>query len=48
MFIIAIITIALIGVSQSNHDNGDSGKIVTVVEKCQTFEGEKKCKLTYK
>lgn len=46
MFILAIITIALIGASQSNHKEEENGKIVT--EHCTTQGHEKKCELRYK
>jgi hypothetical protein len=50
IFVLAIITIGLIGASQSDHKEIESDKIVTekATERCYTQGHEKKCELRYK
>lgn len=50
IFILAIVTIGLIGASQSDHKEAPSAKIVTekAIERCYTQGHEKKCELRYK
>jgi len=50
LFLIAIFTIGILGMSQSNHERGENVKNVTekAVEHCVKQGHEKKCELRYK
>jgi hypothetical protein len=50
IFIVLILTIGLVGASQSDHKEEESAKIVTekAIERCYTQGHEKKCELRYK
>lgn len=50
IFIILIVTIGLVGASQSDHKDVPSAKIITekAIERCYTQGAEKKCELRYK
>lgn len=50
IFIVLIITIGLVGASQTDHKEAPSAKIVTeqAIERCYTVDHQKKCELRYK